>query len=57
MENNCTYFRCASCGKELHGNDRYDRECSECRYLHSLGIYTIEQYNEWLRKNVQPNSK
>ena len=52
---NITLFRCSCCGKELHGSnkdlaERTNGECAQCQYLHALGIYTIEQYNEWLRK-------
>lgn len=27
------------------------RECPDCIYFSTIGVYTIEQYNSWLIKN------
>ena len=53
---NITLFRCKCCGKILSVLDRqfvekHDLyECSNCRYLHLIGVYTIQDYNNYLRK-------
>ena len=27
------------------------KKCADCIYFESIGVYTIEQYNAWLKKN------
>ena len=57
-----TVVRCPHCGKELGPLDRawidsmapWYAECAECTYLLALGIYTIDQYNQWLRDGRSP---
>lgn len=29
------------------------RKCAQCLYFESIGVYTIEDYNNYLRKNLQ----
>lgn len=28
-----------------------NRRCATCTYFDNIGVYTIEDYNNWLRKN------
>jgi hypothetical protein len=32
------------------------RICPDCLYFENMGIYSIEDYNEWLKKNKGGNS-
>lgn len=43
---------CLHCRKQLtiSADQLGYRECANCNYFHTLGIYTVEQYNEWLKK-------
>lgn len=51
-----TIINCKHCGKELNKIDKrfaeeyYDGLCSECSYLKCLNIYTIEDYNNYLKR-------
>lgn len=43
---------CSHCRKNhlsLSANKMGITKCAECNYFHTRGIYTIEQYNIWLR--------
>ena len=54
---NITLFTCSCCGKTLtflarQFMEKHDQdECADCLYLHLLGVYTIEDYNNYLRKH------
>lgn len=50
-----TFMTCKKCGKELSksGREHADRinkpQCVECSYMESIGVETIEDYNNYLR--------
>lgn len=54
---NVTYFVCKKCNKELRGSNKRNAEeklnrpiCADCHFFELIGVQTIAQYNEWLRK-------
>lgn len=48
--NNSVYGRC-KCGKNLtHYEFIQWNLCAECKFHQDNNTYTIEKYNEWLRK-------
>ena len=44
---------CSCCRKQLSitADKLGYRECAECTYFHSLGIYSTQDYNNWLKRN------
>lgn len=46
---------CSCCRKQLSitADKLGYRECAECTYFHSLGIYSTQDYNNWLKRNKQ----
>jgi transcription elongation factor Elf1 len=51
-----TIQNCKHCNKELMTGERQIAEktevalCAECQYLQAIGVTTITQYNDWLKK-------
>jgi hypothetical protein len=41
---------CSHCRKQLTLNDDLlgSRKCSECIYFETIGVHSVEQYNDWL---------
>lgn len=56
---NATIIWCKTCGKELKRGEREwcentkTYECAECSYHRANDTFTIEKYNEWLKKGNQ----
>lgn len=50
---NISVNRCTHCRKSLTltADKLGYTKCADCTYFEAIGVYTTEQYNEWLRKN------
>jgi hypothetical protein len=46
----CTYFRCRNCKKDVTKLNTNFGKCAECKYLEARNIFSIKDYNNYLKK-------